>query len=343
MPFFDGENPFDVDNELDFLQPPDRTRPLWTENMFFQGWDDSAGVGFWWHAGRWPYDLELWHSHMLVYLPDGQVVTDRSFGRPRDNLGPVTGAMRVQCEEPGRRWSLRYDGAGERLPGSELNRRLAGAGRIATVQMEIEHEALMPTWDLYKMIRPKAQVWSDTHHQQALTMRGRITVDGQTWDVDGMSYRDHSTGPRDWAGFGGNAMLTVMFPSGRVIFGAITWDSDGTENLNVGYLYEGNRFETLERLTLPPLHDLDSNPWKLDATFGRDGADDIAISGVALHTAAVSFVEPNEILCGVDLSDPSDPLLLVETPVRFTWADGEIGIGNLERNYRISAVSGGTA
>jgi hypothetical protein len=87
---------------------------------------------------------------------------------------------------------------------------------------------------------------------------------------------------------------------------------------------------------LPVLRDLDANPRAFDATLHRDSGEAIVLNGELLHSATLSFAEPNENLNGVDLDDPGDPLALFETPVRFTWPDGEIGYGNLERNYRVS-------
>jgi hypothetical protein len=331
---------FAVDPELDYLAEPQRDVPLWSETMFFQGWDAEQDVGFWSHVGRWPHDLDLWWSQIFVYLPDGKVVVDRCFGRPADRTGPVLGNMRITCEEPGQRWRHAYDGAGELTTSAKTARGLSGAGRIATLQMDLELTAKMPTWDLYKLISADSENWSDTHQQQAMWMRGPITVDGRTWNVEGMAYRDHSTGPRDWAGWGGNVMLSLLFPSGRVVVGVVTWSLDQKPGFNIGLIYEKERLEILERIQLPGLDDLDANPRTFDAVLDRREGDPIAMRGEVLHSATLSFVEPNENLNGVDLNNPSDPLALFETPVRFTWPDGEVGHGNLERNYRVSAILG---
>jgi hypothetical protein len=338
MAILDGADPFGVAPELDYLSEPDRETPLWSETMFFQGWDPGQGVGFWSHVGRWPFDVDLWWSQMFVYLPDGQVVVDRSFGRPTGRIGPATGNYRIRCEEPGKRWSHHYDGAGELTSSAKTARGLSGAGRIATLRMDLDTTAIMPTWDLYKLVSAEGQSWSSGHRQQAMHMTGRIQVDDRAWSVDGMAYRDHSTGSRDWAGWGGNVMLSLVFPSGRVVVAVVTWNEQHVPGFQVGLIYENDRFEKLRAVELPVLHDLDANPRTFDAVLHRDEGAPIAISGELLHSATLSFVEPNENLNGVDLDDPTNPLALFETPVRFTWPDGEVGYGNLERNYRVSDI-----
>ena len=336
MPILDGPDPFGVDPELDYLAEPDRDTPLWSETMFFQGWDHHQGVGFWSHIGRWPADKDLWWSQMFVYLPGGQVVVDRGFGRPTDRVGPATGNYTIRCEEPGKLWTHRYDGAGELTTSAKTARGLSGAGRIATLRMDLETTAIMPTWDLYQVISPEGQHWSSGHRQQAMRMTGRIEVDDRSWTVDGMAYRDHSTGSRDWAGWGGNVMLSLVFPSGRVVVAVVAWTQDNQPVIDMGLIYENERFEKLRSVELPVLRDLDANPRTFQAVLHRDAGESITLHGELLHSATLSFAEPNENLNGVDLDDPGNPLALFETPVRFTWPDGEIGHGNLERNYRVS-------
>ena len=49
------------------------------------------------------------------------------------------------------------------------------------------------------------------------------------------------------------------------------------------------------------------------------------------------MIEPNVNINGAALFHP-DPLLLTESIVRWTWPDGDVGYGQLERDYRRTSL-----
>ena len=46
--------------------------PNWSENYVFSGFDPEAGIGFYHHMARMPYDPEIWRGAFGMVLPDGR-------------------------------------------------------------------------------------------------------------------------------------------------------------------------------------------------------------------------------------------------------------------------------
>src|SRR5215210_2607027 len=93
---FDAPAEFAPEDELPIAQTPDV--PLWSENYHKQVYDAGAGVGVLMHLGRTPYDVSLWRQLVVVYLPDDDVVVDKSYGRAPAN-GPGASTLTFDCEE----------------------------------------------------------------------------------------------------------------------------------------------------------------------------------------------------------------------------------------------------
>jgi hypothetical protein len=53
----------------------------WSETRWLGSWNPDEGVGFYLHAGRFRHDVDLWWVQSVVYLPEGKLAVDRSWGR----------------------------------------------------------------------------------------------------------------------------------------------------------------------------------------------------------------------------------------------------------------------
>src|SRR5438552_15610247 len=100
-----GMNPT-WEDELPVPELPDD--PAWRENFCFDGYDKDRDVGFWIHCGRWSEDPSIWREQVLVYWPGGDYYVNRAFGVRPSTKGPSAALLDLICEEPGRRWRLKY-------------------------------------------------------------------------------------------------------------------------------------------------------------------------------------------------------------------------------------------
>ena len=203
-----GDNPFGVEPTSDLLHAIPAGRPDWSETMYFHVWSPDNGVGCFIHVGRWPSDLDLWWAQTIALLPDGQLLVDRSWGRAPDDRGPATGNLRIICEEPLRRWRLRFDGAGESTTRERMADGPIGAGPARAFSFDVELRAAAPVWDMHGALNvKKAEIeglsWANFHHTQGFTATGTLSAEDKSWELTGVAHRDHSSGHRDVGELGG--------------------------------------------------------------------------------------------------------------------------------------------
>ena len=80
--------------------------PLWTENYCFVAYDPISQVGLWTHLGRAPFDSTLWRELSIVYLPSGERLVNKGYGRSETPRGPGGATMTFECVDPFRQWRI---------------------------------------------------------------------------------------------------------------------------------------------------------------------------------------------------------------------------------------------
>ena len=330
-----GDNPFDVAPELDYFQGPRTDVPLWNETWFFSTWSPASETGIFIHAGADAADPELFYAQVIAYLPGGELAVDRSWGHPQPpNL--AVGPFSITTEQPLKRWRLRYGGAAERTTSDASGRAPVGAGFAVPMSFDIEIAAAAPVWDMFKASEIPHTDWAGIHHEQVTTARGQLSVGTDSWTLDGYGFRDHSTGPRDFARIGGDRFWGFVSPTtGRSFQGINVWNRDGDLELSSGaYQSEGTLEIINGGIELTGLDDTLGNPRDLELMFTRPEGEEIEASGRIVHTVTITIDDPNHNINGALLE--RDPLILSESQVRFDWPDGDVFYGHLERVARLA-------
>ncbi|WP_202033251.1 hypothetical protein [Nocardioides sp. WS12] len=325
-------NPFDVDGEHDLLHAPPEGVAGWSETMYFSVWNPDAGVGVWIHTGRCPEDPDLWWAQTAALLPDGALLMDMSWGRPVDRRGPSTGNLTVRCEEPLTRWTLSFDGAGEATTTERTAQGPVGAGPCLPFAFDVELNAISPVWDMDRALGITDLSWAHMHHEQAFRTTGELRVGERSWRLDGVGFRDHSHGPRDFTSLGGDHFFNVVSPTtGRVAHGLVNWRQDGSVDHRTFATYsESDGYQLFATGSMIGLQDpVTHSPRGITVHVG----DDLVLTGEVLHGLTVSLIEPNININGLAAFHP-DPLVLTESMIRLEWPDGDVAYGMLERDYR---------
>jgi hypothetical protein len=335
-----GGNPFEVDPALDLLHDVHPGMPHWSETMYFHVWNPDAEVGVFIHVGRWPTDLDLWWGQVIAMLPDGELLADRSWGRAPDNRGPATGNLRIECVEPLKRWRLTFDGAGEPTTVGKMAESPVGSARAKAFRFEVDLTAAAPVWDMHAAFGIENLSWAVAHHVQGFATTGMLTSEGRTWALDGVAHRDHSSGPRHYADFGGLNFFTLVFPeTGRVANGLVNWRRDESVDHRVYTIQQDGVCEIGSELTVTGLADLATHePHEITIALTRDGGRHEEYSAQRLHGYTLTLLEPNENINGADHDGDPDPLFVTQSTVRVTAPDGEVGYGVIERDYRRSLL-----
>jgi hypothetical protein len=343
-----GDNPFNVDpDHYKRSHQPDYDNPMWSETHFWSCWSPKERVGFYVHVGTTPEDADLWWAQVMIYLPDGNTLADRSWGRSPQRNGPTTGNFSSRGGELGY-FTLKYDGAGELCTPHDMATRVVGAGESLPCQFEVEIAPAMPVWSLWEATTIGRREWAGLHHEQVHTAKGWLKIPGSKggqWNIDGVSFRDHSIGHRDFSPLGGDHLFGVHFPdSGRSVQVLMMWNNNGELEVQAASIWENGQLELVGDVELGgvthgsgkpnSLHKLTGEPFNFDLKLRRLGGDVIVCPIEVQHGMNQSNTDPNTNLNGSALYAGDHALLLSEIELKITWPDGEVGYGHLERGYR---------
>ena len=336
---YQGENPFELEDRIDFPQPVHPEIEHYSETMFFIAINPESGATVFVHLGRTPGELDLWWAQTIALLPGGVVVADRSYGRSADPRGPATGNLSVRCMEPLTRWELSFDGAGEKTTSEQTGTRPVGSGEAVPMAFELELRAAAPVCDFARILGAGAFDWANSHQEQNLWATGEVRIAGERFDISGAAFRDHSTGPRNFAEMGGDHFIFLNFPrSGRTLHGLVAWSRETEQvGIRMAGVHEGDRYEILPHVEMTGLIEHETaSPRELELAIGRPEEDPIVLPGEILHHFTITLGAPNVNVNGALLG--RDDVLSSMCICRYTWPDGEPGYGLTIRDYRPSAL-----
>jgi hypothetical protein len=197
------DNPCCVPAEQDLIQPISAGVPGWSENINFCCPTGEDGLGIYAHMSRMHDDPTIWESVMAIYLPDGQLLVDRSFGRSRAANESSSGQLTFTVDEPLHRWSMRFDGMARRITRAEAAAGTVTDGSVELAQVQLSWESASPVWSLAHAMGD--QPWGKLHLEQAVRVTGQVRTRDRVIGVDHVAFRDHTAGQRDYGPLDGEA------------------------------------------------------------------------------------------------------------------------------------------
>lgn len=307
----------------DAIQDPTTTpAPGWCENMVLQVHDSAAGVSVWAHWGRIPDAPHVWEGVLVVFLPDGALLTSRAFGGSAEPDTASSGALTLRCVEPAERWLVSFDGMA--LPTTEAA--LAAGpqpdGPIEHVTVDLAFTGVHP---LYGGVASD-QTWASAHFDHGGRIAGTVTHAGTTYAIDGAGFRDHSYGARDYSKLVGDTWCTAVFPSGRALLGIEVWQDAGAA-YRQGFTFDGTTLTPAGTIEVPRLQDVHGAPHRFTMRLGEE-----TIDVEQQASMAMTFGRPVGLVMGARLDDPALPVI-TEGPAKVVW-DGETADGWIEKSLR---------
>ena len=320
---------------MDANYKPDHGTPMWNETRWIGAVCPDSGVGLFLHAGRLRGALDWWWAQTVVYLPDGRLVVDRSWGRNSDDSTRIrAGAFDLRMSTDG--WKSGFDGVGELTTTEALVRGPRGSGTGSVpLRFDITGIEATPVWDMYTTIT-ELETWAtDMHIQQGFRTTGTLTVGEETFSLDGFGFKDHSTGVRDWTQFVGHHFTLAMMPGYTIHEIAIIDERGGWRTL--GTLFEDGVQTNLEHAELPALQDLAGAPHGFDLVVTPIGQAPRTLRVEVLHTFPMTITDNNDNINGIEW-EAADPMVFAECIVRLADAHGAVGYGHVERALRRSQM-----
>lgn len=337
------ENPYGIPGSLDYPQSPARLDiPLWSENYIWQGSDPDTGIFFYHLIGRMPGHPDHWRAVFQCTLPDGDILSWKTYGRDTSVAGPVAGAFRATCIEPLRRWRIQYDGvAPRRTRADNRTRLLPGDAQPQPVEFDVMWDGTTPMWNLGSEANRHMDtqpVWN-LHLEQAGVVRGHVRYEGELISFEGVGYRDHSVGQRDLSTGLHHTWLHASFPKSRRHLGLLTLTFRHTDyvalsgySVTAGKLHES----TVAEYPVWPAGEALYEPGGFTVIMETDAGLTTVEAQLLDPSFYFTVAAPSEIHLGYQ-SDPEpgrgEVWACREVMCRCTL-DGEVGYGFLEISRR---------
>ena len=233
------------------------------------------------------------------------------------------------CQEPFRRWEIRYDGVARLTTTEALTTGLLRDGPTVPVRLEMTFEPATPPWGFGEGM--ESETWADVHYEHSGRFSGVLHYADQVATLAGTGYRDHSTGPRDVGPMLSHSWVHGEFASGRAfqVFAAHTRPD---QHFTSAYVAAGESVRAAGVRSVPGWQGRDGDPGSFVVVLETDdGPAEITgrTLGPRYHWSALP---PWEFCFGADLDAPDEPgsaWPVLETIVALEW-DGEPGYGLLE-------------
>lgn len=314
----------------------------WNETRFFGYWSPIANAGLFVHVGRLRAELDIWWSHLGVFLPDGRVAVDRQWCRNTEPLGIENHNLRWVSVESFKRFTCAFDGVCEVTTTEALAAGARGASAPSLpIRFQFEATAHSPVWEVFKQKEGDKSWAGNSHTQQTFSTIGEITIGGETLPFDGYAYNDHSTGVRDFRHFGGDDFLVAAKPGGGAVHSVLVKAGHDPSITR----YNGRHFRSTEddgvelvAGALAPQADLVMADKTFDTTVTDEHGEEMTIGVEVLGVLPITINNANDNLNGLDWEGESDAVFFAESAVRLTYPDGGVAYGHLERSVRRALV-----
>jgi hypothetical protein len=316
---------------------PRRGVDAWSETKWFGCWNTEDGVGLFIHAGRYRDDLDLWWIQSVAYLPDGTLAVDRSWGGDPDEWTVSSHVARL-AGRPDGGVAFSFRGAPERQPAAALAEYPGGQGASVHMTWNLDADPIRPPWSPFARDGESAE-WAEVHTQHQYRVRGSLTVEGQTWRLDGPGWGDHSSGVRTWDTFAGHVFVNAPLPDVGLVLVCVQSPAGTSDSTFGALLLEDGTHDAITEVKAPWLNSLLGAPESFELAVTTKSGRSAEWRVEVLHTLPATISGLNDNANGLDWRAPGDPLFLAECPARFVSPDGVVGYGHLERSAKRSRVS----
>jgi hypothetical protein len=273
------------------IQPADDyTHPLgpesnFNESMYFNFFDPAQRRGGFVRIGNRANEGYA-EVTLCLYQPGGEVLFNYLRPQIEHNDAMDAGGMRFEVLEPLRKHRTTFEGGAVFLTSPDQMSDPSQAFKEnpkKRVSLEILHEAVGPVYGStggQRRIENPDQEFGRAHYEQHMHTYGKVTVDGETVELEGNGLRDHSWGPRYWQAIDSYRWLTCTFgPDLGIMVSEITREKDGDRAQN-GVVVRGEGLERIVKVDIDSQFDAGTrNHRKMTARLGLESGREVTLQG----------------------------------------------------------------
>jgi hypothetical protein len=179
--------------------------PQFNESMYYNFVDSGSGFAVLIRMGN-RVNEGYAEVTVLVYLPDGGAAIKFQRAPITENTKFDSGGLRFDVIEPLKHVRVTFDGEANRLEkGTDLAdpKRAFSTSPVIPLSLRLDYDNIrlhgMGESDDGGLAGGALQI-ATGHYQGPQNVSGTISLDGETFEVNGLGFRDHSWGPRIWQG-----------------------------------------------------------------------------------------------------------------------------------------------
>lgn len=306
--------------------------PFASENYCYTGYDPVRQLAFFLHIGRWVKDTSIFRETLMVYLPDGSLLLHQAFGRNDLSQGPWGSNLRLLTEEPGKKIRIQFVAPVQHVPLNKIHDVRAMPREYDRVELDLEFVGTQPTWYFEASDNT---TWAKWHTEQQGLATGTLKHGSNEYQFEGVSYRDHSRGPRELSDWRAHTWIQGQFDDRSSFAIYQVWQmADGRENeaLSEAKVFQNDQILTARVLQTPRLSSTANmfEPYELvlESDAGR-----WSVIGRPQASSITTFASDfSHFLFGVPYGDPNYVYTCIEQPSKFDW-NGREAIGWTERSF----------
>jgi hypothetical protein len=262
--------------------------PNFNESQFFHFVDDASEFAMLVRIGN---RVNEGHAEVtvLVFQPGGKGAFDFQRVPISDNSAFDAGGLRFEVVEPLRRMRVTYSGQVRAMdsPAELENPKQVFTQRPhVAMSFELDYEVLTPVYGLATLQGAEATAsLSAEHYQVPCRTRGRISYDGESREVTGHGFHDHSWGPRQW-----QRPQWWRWVSGiaddRNWFEGFTWKIDDTRRPDFGRICRDGVVSAVETVDFRTEYDPEAPHYPRSVVMTLGTADGpVEVTGELVHLA----------------------------------------------------------
>jgi hypothetical protein len=259
--------------------------PNFNESMYFNFFDNAKGFGGFMRIGNRANEKYA-EVTLTLYKPDGTVLFNWKRPEIDNNDAFDAGGMKFETIEPLVRLRTTYEGSAVSLKDPKQMGDPGQAFREnphAKVSIDLLHEAAAPLYGGTRNEREDEdpeQGFGRAHYEQHMHVTGKVTIDGETTEVDAYGLRDHSWGPRYWQAIYSYRWLTCSFgPDLNIMVSEIRRTPE--ERTQGGVVIRDGKLERVTSIELDTsFEDANVHHQRMTAKLGLAGGEEVTLEGV---------------------------------------------------------------
>ena len=215
----------------EYRHEPDDT-PSYNESTYYNFTSPDSGAVGWLRIAVQP-NRPAGQATALIFLPHGETLMTFKRVQETDAAALAVGPIAIEVDEPHRRQRLTFDGPISVFaePRALSDPKAAfRAAPVADVHIDL---TVTGNGDSFGASgEDRANILEETmalgHYEQFILLDGTLRVGEEEYAINGGGLRDHSWGPRDWAGPLYYRWISACFDDGLALMGLEVAQPDGT-------------------------------------------------------------------------------------------------------------------